>query len=200
MNMHASELRKFSHFRILKLLFPSIFCWYCRLLCHMQKHTFSGLKLHLHTYIYDQCSFLILLMHVWRYIYTRQYTDKKLTLRTFVNMRASGVSELRKFSHFQILKLLFLSIFCWYFRYFVGTNDMLVGSHVPTNFQMYRQNSEKALLGGGGSCPPPPPPLATLVLPSVSNNYMNWNLIWKYWRHLGDVFFLNIQAFVAIVR
>ena len=32
---------------------------------------------------------------------------------------------------------------------------MLVGLHVPTDFQMYRQNSEKALLGGGG--PPPPP-------------------------------------------
>ena len=40
---------------------------------------------------------------------------------------------------------------------------MLVGLHatakfpnVPTNFQMYRQNSEKAFLGGGGggSCPP----------------------------------------------
>ena len=30
---------------------------------------------------------------------------------------------------------------------------------------MYRQNSEKALLGGGGAGPrPPPPPLATLVL------------------------------------
>ena len=38
---------------------------------------------------------------------------------------------------------------------------MLVGLHVPTNFQMYRQNSQKALLGGGGqlpSLPPPPPP------------------------------------------
>ena len=75
-------------------------------------------------------------------------------------MRANGASELRKFSHFYILKLLFLSIFCWYFRYFVGTNDMLVGLHVATNFQMYQQNSEKALLGGGGDCPPPP---ATLM-------------------------------------
>ena len=56
-------------------------------------------------------------------------------------MRASGASELRTFLHFHILKLPFLSIFCWYFRYFVGTNDMLVGLHVPTNFQMYRQNS-----------------------------------------------------------
>ena len=39
---------------------------------------------------------------------------------------------------------------------------MLVGLHVPTNFQMYRQKSEKALLwGGGGELPPcfPPPPL-----------------------------------------
>ena len=37
---------------------------------------------------------------------------------------------------------------------------MLVGLHVPTNFQMYRQNSEKALLGGGGGAvaPLPPPP------------------------------------------
>ena len=68
-------------------------------------------------------------------------------------------SVLRKFLRFYILKLLFLSIFYWYFRYFVGTNDMLVGLHVPTNFQMYRQNSEKALLGGNcPPCPPPPPP------------------------------------------
>ena len=57
-----------------------------------------------------------------------------------------------------ILKVLFLSIFSWYFRYFVGTNDMLVGLNVPTNFQMYRQNSEKHY---GGQLPllPPPPPI-----------------------------------------
>ena len=54
-------------------------------------------------------------------------------------VRASGASELRNFWHFYILKLLFLSIFCRYIRYFVGTNDMLVGLHVPTNFQIYRQ-------------------------------------------------------------
>ena len=67
-------------------------------------------------------------------------------------MRASGASELRTFWYFYILKLLFLSIFHRYIRYFVGTTDMLVDLHVPTNFQMYRQNSEKAL------CAPPPPP------------------------------------------
>ena len=95
-----------------------------------------------------------------------------LTLSKCMCMRASGASELRKCWHFYILNLLFLSIFCRYIRYFVGTNDMLLGSHVPTNFQMYRRKkkSEKALLGGGGSCPPappPPPPLATLMVYTV---------------------------------
>ena len=100
-------------------------------------------------------------------------------------MRASGASELRKCSHFYILKLLFLSIFCCYFRYFVGTNDMLVGSHVPTDFQMYRQNSEKALWGGGGggNCPlpPPPPPLATRMIHTISAvpcNYLWYGVIY----------------------
>ena len=59
-------------------------------------------------------------------------------------MRASGASELRKLLHFHIQKLVFLSIFCWYFRNFVGTNGILVGLHVPTDSQMYRQNSENA--------------------------------------------------------
>ena len=87
-------------------------------------------------------------------------------------MRASEASELRKFWYFYILKLLFLSIFCRYIRYFVGTNDMLVGLHVPTNFPMYRQISKctdkspkRHYWGGGGQLPPPPaPPLATLML------------------------------------
>ena len=85
---------------------------------------------------------------------------KTTVYRQNINIVKIYASELRKFGHFYIvLKVLFLSIFCWYFRYFVGTNDMLVGLHVPTNFQMYRQHSEKALWGGGGdNCPPPPPP------------------------------------------
>ena len=40
---------------------------------------------------------------------------------------------------------------------------MLVGLHVATNFEMYRQNSEKALLGGGCPTALPPPPPATLM-------------------------------------
>ena len=72
-------------------------------------------------------------------------------------MQASGASELRKFSHFHSLKLLFLSIFYWYPRYFVGINDMLVGLHVPTELR-------KCIIGGQLS---PPPPLATLVICAV---------------------------------
>ena len=78
-----------------------------------------------------------------------------------IYMRVSGASELRKNYRYLHSKLLFLSIFCWYFRYFVGTNDMLVGLHVATNFEMYRQNSKKSIMGGGGgiaSLPPPTPP------------------------------------------
>ena len=82
-------------------------------------------------------------------------------------MRASGSCELRTFLHFHIQTMLFLSIFCWYFRNFVDTIDILVGLHVPTYFQMYRQNSEKSIMGGNFSLlptpPAPPPPLATLV-------------------------------------
>ena len=43
---------------------------------------------------------------VWRY--ERKCTDKRLTLRKSMNMRAS---DLGKFSHFHIKKLLFLSNF-----------------------------------------------------------------------------------------
>ena len=138
----ASELRNFWHFYFLKLLFLSIFCRYIRY--------FVG------------TNDMLVGLHVPKnfQIYRQTLTSSKCMC-----MRASGTSELRKIWHFHILKLLFLSIFCRYSRYFVGTNDMLVGLHVPTNFQMYRQNSEKALWGGGGgSCPPPPaPPLATLM-------------------------------------
>ena len=76
-------------------------------------------------------------------------------------MRAS---ELRKFSHFYISKtaisfniMLVLQILCRY------TEMTCLSAYMYRQiiFQMYRQNSEKALWGGGH--PPPPPPLATLM-------------------------------------
>ena len=116
MCMRASELRKCWHFYILKLLFLSIFCRYSR-------------------YFVGTNDMLVGLHVPTNFLIYRQ----TLTLSKCMCMRASGASELRKFWHFYILNLLFLSIFCRYIRYFVGTNDMLVGSHVPTNFLIYRQ-------------------------------------------------------------
>ena len=74
-------------------------------------------------------------------VYKRQYPNKHiLTLSKCMCMRAS---ELRKFWHFHILKLLFLSIFCWY-----------IENKSWFNF----------IWGGGGKRPPPPsPPTSTPV-------------------------------------
>ena len=105
-------------------------------------------------YIYVIQSMEVSFHYLWygTTIYTTVCRQMILTLRKSMYERAS-----RKFLHFHVKKLLFLSIFCWYFRNFVGTNGILVGLHVPTDFQMYRQNSEKAL--GGNCTPAPPPPL-----------------------------------------
>ena len=85
-------------------------------------------------------------------------------------MRAS---ELRKFS-----RILHSKTAIYFFQYFFGTsdtlsvqNDMLVGLHRATNFEMYRQNSEKALLGGGGNCPLPPPPPPPPPPPRYANGW-----------------------------
>ena len=55
--IYASELRKCSHFHILKLLFPSIFCWYFR---YFVSETFNFRCQH-SPYIYNQLT-------VWCYI------------------------------------------------------------------------------------------------------------------------------------
>ena len=67
-----------------------------------------------------------------------------------MHIRASGTSELSKFSHFHILKLLFLSICCWYFRYFVGTNDMLIGLYTGRQISKCTDKTLKSGGGGGG--------------------------------------------------
>ena len=111
----ASEVRKFWHFYILKLLFLSIFCRYNRYFVGTNG-MLVGLHVPTNFRIYQQT----------------------LTLSKCVCERAER-ANLDFFLHFYILKLLFLSIFCRYSRYFVGTNDILVGLHVPTNFLIYRQ-------------------------------------------------------------
>ena len=105
-------------------------------------------------------------------IYKRQYTDKTLTLRKCMCMRASEASELRKFRYFTFLN-------CYFFRYFVGTSDALSVQMTCLSAYMYRQiyqctdkfpnvptKVRKDIIGGGGGAiaPPPAPPLATLML------------------------------------
>ena len=143
-----------------------------------QKHLISGVNI-LHTYIhvgYNQCSFLLLLT-VWCNINDSIYTDKTLTLSKFMCMRAS---ELRTFWYFYILKLLFLSIFCRYKWHACRLTCSDTFPNVPTNFQMYRQKSEKALLGA--NCPPAPPGYANdghtcigLHTYFYVENYWNWH-------------------------
>ena len=121
--VYASEPRKFLHFYILKLLFPSIFCWYFR---YFVSETFIFRSQITSTYIglYTQ-SMQFPLFTYGMMLYQQQYTDKTLRLRKCMyTMRAS---DLRNFLHFYILKLLFPSIFCWYFRYFVSETYLFSG-------------------------------------------------------------------------
>ena len=148
MNMRASALRKFLYLLILNLLFPSIFCWYFRYFVS-ETYIFSGLQLHLHTINAVSCHYL------W-YGTIIQYADKTIILRKLLYMRASAASELRNICIFTFKN-------CYFFQYFVGTSETLSvqmtylsAYNVPTDFQMYRQNSEKAV--GGIISPPPPPP------------------------------------------
>ena len=81
----------------------------------------------MHTYIQSRQFPLM----VWPY--KQQYTEKNPnTEKIYVY-----ASKLRKFSYFNILKhsKTFFNILLVYFRYFVGTNDMLVG-------YMYRKISK----------------------------------------------------------
>ena len=137
----------FSHSNT-KLLFPSIICWYFRYF-ESFRNIFNFRCQH-SSYIYNHQINAVSFYYSWYgAIYKRQYTDKNTNIELF--------------RYFYILKLLFLSIFCRYIRCFVGTNDMLVGFHVPTNLSMYRQISKctdkspkRHYWGGGGNCPPPP--------------------------------------------
>ena len=78
-------------------------------------------------------------------------------------MGASGASELRKFGHFYILKLLY------FFQYFVGTSDTLLPVQMTClSAYMYRQfpnvptKLRKSIMGG--SCPPPPSGYANAIV------------------------------------
>ena len=64
---------------------------------------------------------------------------------------------------------------------------MLVGLNVPTNFQMYRQNSDTALWGEGAIAPLPRPPLATLMMIAVQGWGKPFEWLIMYWTRMGSV-------------
>ena len=152
----ASELGKFSHFYILnKLRFPSTFCGYFWYFIS-ETYTFSGLKLHLHTYrptinavpCYD------LWYGVTRTpLYKRQlqFTDKTLTLRQF--MYICERAERASWANFRI----FTYFSNYFFQYFVGTSDTFSGQMTCLSAYIYRKISKctdkspkKHYWGGGG--------------------------------------------------
>ena len=139
MNMRASgtsELRKFSNFYILKLLFLQYFVGTSYTL--FQKHIYFQVSnnICILTYTINAVSFSHL---TYDAIYKQQYTDKTLTLRKCMYMRASGASELRKLSQFHILKLLFPPIFCWYNKYY--TSDTLSQKRIHGTTSAYTINA-----------------------------------------------------------
>ena len=60
-------------------------------------------------------------------------------------MRASGASELRKFWHFHILKLLFLSIFCWYIENKSWFNFIWGGKRPPKPPHQYASGNHDTI-------------------------------------------------------
>ena len=73
------------------------------------------------SYTYNQCSSLLLYLWYGVVYINDSYVYRQNTNIEKIYVYASERSEraLKNFSHFYILRLLFLSIFCWYFRYFV---------------------------------------------------------------------------------
>ena len=93
---------------------------------------------------------------IWRYkrqykIYLQDTNIEKICV--YASERALKMCA---FSHSKTTSS--LNILLVYFRYIVGTNDMLVDLHVPTNFQNVPTKLRKSIMG---NCPPPPLP-ATL--------------------------------------
>ena len=119
------------------------------------RNTFSGLKVHLHIHTINAVGY-----YLWYgVVYKRQYTDKTLTLRKSMYMRANGASELRKFFAFLHSKtaisfniLLVLQILCRYKWHACRLTCSDKFPNVPTKLW------KSIMGGGGGGLPPAPPP------------------------------------------
>ena len=113
----ASELRNFLHFHILKVLFPSIFCWYFRYFVS-ETYIFRSPNTIVYTIIW--CSSLLLSV-VWG-LCKQQYTDKTLTLNNIYLCERVERASLKNFRIFTLYN-------CYFLQYFVGTSDTLSQEH-----------------------------------------------------------------------
>ena len=172
----ASELRNFSHFHILNLLFPSIFCWYFR---YFVSETFNFRCQH-SPYIYNQCSFLLLLT-VWCYYIINDSIYRQNT-NIYTNVCVCERAERASLEYFGI----FTFLNCYFFQYFVGTSDTLSVQMTCLSAYMYRQISQctvkcpnvptkvrKGIIGGGGAIAPLPPPLPPSGYANGSDGLIN---------------------------
>ena len=130
-----SELRIFSHSKT-AISFNILFTWYILQILCLKKHTFSGLKLQLHL---QSMQFLVITYGngaVNDSIYRQNTNIEKVYV---LYMRASALGNCL---HVNILKRLFLPIFCWYFRCL----SAYMYQQIWQISKFYRQNFEKATL------------------------------------------------------
>ena len=149
----ASELRKCWHFHILKLLFPSIFLLVLQILC--LRNIFNFRCQITFAYIYNQCSFLLLLM-VWCYLNDSIPTNTNIEqMYTCVCVCVCERAERASLENFGI----FTFLNCYFFQYFVGTSDTLSVQLTCLSAYMYRQISKCTDKTPKKHywCPPPPP-------------------------------------------
>ena len=137
----ASELRKFGLLHS-KLLFPSIFFLVLHILC--LKNIFNFRCQITSAYIHSmQFPFITYGM----VLYINDSIPTHTNIEQFMYVYAS---ELRKCWPFYILKLLFLSIFCRYIRYFVGTLMTCLSAYMYRQISKCTDKTPKKHYGGGG--------------------------------------------------
>ena len=168
----ASELGNFSHFHILKLLFPSIFCWYFWYFIS-KTHIFSGLKLHLHiqSMQFPVITYGMALYINDSYVY-RQNTNIEENL--CICERAERAS-LEFFSRIFTLIFTLLQILCRYTWHACRLTCSNKFRNVPT--KLWKSIIGRGGGGGGGIAPlpsPPPPPGYANGWQCQGSRYMIW--------------------------
>ena len=134
----------FLHFHILKLLFPSIFCWYFWYFISetVETYIFSGLKLQSAWYIYTCIINAVPCYYLWYGVIPTKHWRWEICER-------ARSERAWTFLHFHILKLLFPSIFCWYFWYFISETYIYFRSvrlKLQSAWYIYHQCSSLFLL------------------------------------------------------